>query len=93
MWNKEDQGLADAVLKTRKIYATYKLALTVIAAERLGQLERLPNGLVNRLRKMQHASGGWITDYHPDGNPVGKANVETTCLAILALDCLKTHRP
>ena len=39
-----------------------------------------------RLLALQAPSGGWITDYLSDGTPVGKANVETTCLAILALE-------
>jgi len=34
---------------------------------------------------MQAQDGGWITDYK-DGRPVGLANVETTCLALLALE-------
>lgn len=89
MWNEEHRGFADAVIKTRNIYATYKLALAVIAADRLGQSKGLPDGLVKRLRRMQVDSGGWITDYRPDGKPVGKANVETSCLAIMALDSLQ----
>lgn len=87
MWNKEHAGFADAVVNERRIYATYKLALAVIAADRLGKTERLPEGLMKRLLDMQDKNGGWITDYHPNGKPAGKANVETTCLAILALDC------
>jgi hypothetical protein len=30
--------------------------------------------------------GGWVTDYNEKGRPVGRANVETTALAVLALD-------
>ncbi len=87
MWNSKHAGFADAVVNDRKIYATYKLALAVIAADRLGKMDRLPEGLVKQLLDMQNKNGGWITDYHADGQPTGKANVETTCLAILAVDC------
>lgn len=87
MWNQEHQGFADAVLKTRNIYATYKLAMAVIAAHRLNQMDHLPRGMMEQLRRLQDPTGGWITDYQPDGTPIGKANVETTCLAILAFDC------
>ena len=37
---------------------------------------------------MQSAEGGWKTDYK-DGKPVGLANVETTCLSLLALQTLQ----
>ena len=46
-----------------------------------------------RLLKMQADTGGWITDYKPDGTPVGMANVETTSLAILALDAALQPAP
>ena len=36
-------------------------------------------------RAQQSKEGGWITDYR-NGDPVGLANVETTCLALLALE-------
>lgn len=88
MWKSDCRGFADAVVKTRDIYATYKLALAVIAADRLGELDKLPDGLVEQLIRMQSESGGWITDYKSDGTPVGKANVETSCLAVLAIDGL-----
>ena len=38
--------------------------------------------------KLQAECGGWITDYTADGEPVGLANVETTSLAILAIDAV-----
>jgi hypothetical protein len=34
----------------------------------------------------QAKDGGWITDYDQNGKPRGKANVETTSLAILAME-------
>ena len=39
-----------------------------------------------RLLAMQRQDGGFVTDYDAQGKPVGQANVETTSLAILALD-------
>lgn len=87
MW--DGKGLADAVTEAHKIYATYKLALAIIAADRLNRIDKLPDGLVKQLADMQSDSGGWITDFKPDGTPIGKANVETSCLAILAFECLK----
>lgn len=84
MW--DGTGFADPAMKEHKRYATYKLALAVIAAKRLGKAQMLPKGLEERMLNMQSESGGWITDYKPDGTPIGKANVETSCLAILAID-------
>jgi len=42
--------------------------------------------MVDRLRSLQRGDGGWITDYDRAGRPLGEANVETTALALLALD-------
>jgi hypothetical protein len=36
--------------------------------------------------KLQDRPGGWITDYDTTGQPLGLANVETTCLVLLALE-------
>lgn len=92
MW--DGVGFIDKASKKSEIYATYKLALALIASRQLKQntvddskdlLE-----ISRRLRSMQDNSGGWITDYRPDGTPIGFANVETTCLAILALEAQQT---
>ena len=37
---------------------------------------------------MQSSGGGWTTDYK-EAKPVGLANVETTCLSLLALQILR----
>ena len=42
--------------------------------------------IIERLLDSQQANGGFPTDYNDQGQIVGKANVETTSLAILALD-------
>ena len=79
-------GFNDAATRKSKIYATYKLALALRAARRFQVTTAALTAMRERLLKMQADPGGWITDYKPDGSPVGMANVETTCLAILALD-------
>lgn len=68
------------------LYATYKLALALLAG-RACEWEFSEAGAVReRLLALRHPDGGWITDYRADGSPVGLANVETTCLALFALD-------
>jgi hypothetical protein len=66
-------------------YATYKLALALIAAKKLGLNPPQRKKLTERLLRQQDAAGGWITDYDSQLRPSGRANVETTSLAILAL--------
>lgn len=92
MW--DDKGISDAATKAHGIYPTYKLALAILAAKKLGPdaMKRIPSELIAKLQSMQategHAKGGWVTDYKPDGTPIGKANVETSCMAIMALESL-----
>ena len=82
MWDGE--GFVDAATRSSAVYATYKLALYVIAANRLKLVAPHREEVIARLLAMQASDGGWITDYKDD-KPVGLANVETTCLALLAL--------
>ena len=84
MW--DEHGFADAVVPVAKRYATYKLALALIAARRR-QFD-LPEAAAirERLLARQHGDGGFITDYQADGKSVGFANVETTSLCLLALE-------
>lgn len=87
MW--DGSGFKDRVVEKHHQYATYKLALALIAARRFADLDAETKSKLasvrDKLLNMQAASGGWITDYRLDGTPVGLANVETTSLAILAL--------
>ncbi|HEY5912082.1 MAG TPA: hypothetical protein VJA21_15875 [Verrucomicrobiae bacterium] len=85
MW--DGQGFADRATKHSGLYATYKLALYLIAAHRLNISPPHASEVVARLLAMQSPEGGWITDYRDD-RPVGLANVETTCLSLLALQTL-----
>jgi hypothetical protein len=80
----DGHGFKDRVVQKRGIYATYKLALYLIAAERLKLKTPQADDVRRQLLAMQSAGGGWRTDYNLDG-PIGLANVETTCLALLAL--------
>ena len=84
MW--DGKGFLDAAAKHSRQYATYKLALALIAANRLSPAAKVPDGLIEKLRSAQSESGGWITDYEAGGKGIGLANVETTCLAILGLE-------
>jgi hypothetical protein len=44
--------------------------------------------ILELLLSQQNEDGGWITDYDAEQKPVGLANVETTCLAIIALEAV-----
>ena len=82
MW--DGTGFRDRVETPDHRYATYKLALAILAARHLDQ-PMLP-AIRTRLLAAQATSGGWRTDYLPNNMMIGLANVETTCLAILAID-------
>lgn len=85
----DGRGFHDRVIAKQspgqKRYATYKLALYLIAAGRLPQPAPHAAEVRQQLLALQNDAGGWITDYTPEGRPVGQANVETTCLALLAV--------
>ena len=81
-------GFKDKVNRRTGLYATYKLALALIAAARLNRRPEMEESIVNRLLAVQREDGGFVTDYDAQGRPVGQANVETTSLAVLALDGL-----
>lgn len=86
MW--DGNGFVDVVYHKHQIYATYKLALAAIASRRVKPQQAVPEELGKRLLAVQGDSGGWITDYNAAGKKIGFANVETTCLAILAVEAL-----
>lgn len=86
MW--DGKGLKDRVVEAHNQYATYKLALALIAAKKLDRWSTPCDTILERMLAQQAEDGGWITDYTINGKPVGKANVETTSLAILALDAI-----
>ena len=81
-------GFRDRVTEATNHYATYKLAVALLAGAALDKPLPTESAIVERLSRLQRDDGGWITDYQPDGTPRGQANVETTSLVILALEGL-----
>jgi hypothetical protein len=84
MW--DGNGFRDAATEQLQRYSTYKLGLALLAASRLPSAAELPDGFLDRLLPLQDDSGGWITDHDAQGNPIGLANVETTCRSILGIE-------
>jgi len=81
----DGHGFSDPAQKKSGLYATYKLALALIAANALGEPLPFRVEALDQLKRLQGPAGGWITDYTAAGKGHGLANVETTCLALLAL--------
>lgn len=79
-------GLRDRVNEMSGLYATYKLTLSLSAAARLSRKPKERAKMLKRLLAVQRQDGGFVTDDDAQGKLVGQANVETTALAILALD-------
>lgn len=82
----DGSGFRDLASAKGGLSATYKLALALIAGDRVGRKPGRRAEIVARLIAMQRPDGGFVTDYDAEGRKVGQANVETTALAILALD-------
>jgi hypothetical protein len=82
----DGRGFADRASAKADKYATYKLALALIAGERVRRRPDCWPEVQKRLLAMQRPDGGFVTDYQADCRPIGQANVETTALAVLALD-------
>jgi hypothetical protein len=82
----DGMGFKDRVTKLDSKYAVYKVALALLAADRLKVQPTVKAALVERLTKQQGKDGGRVTDYDKKGKPLGRAKVETTALAVLALD-------
>lgn len=82
----DGQGFADAVVPVAKRYATYKLALALIASRRRAFPLPEADAIRQHLLQRQHRDGGFITDYSANGKNVGFANVETTSLCLMALE-------
>ena len=89
MW--DGRGFQDPATRRHGIYATYKLALYLIAADRLALSPPLATDVLAQLRALQASDGGWRTDYNAAG-PQGLTNVETTCLALRALETFQRPR-
>lgn len=81
----DGQGFDDPAAGSLKRYSAYKLALYLLADQRLGARSAVRARVLDRLLAQQNAEGGFVTDYLADGSLSGVANVETTCLSLLAL--------
>jgi hypothetical protein len=84
MW--DGRGFADVVVAKTRQYATYKLALALRAAKLRGFDLPEAGAIRQQLLARQNVDGGFITDYSAEGKNLGMANVETTSLAVLALE-------
>jgi len=86
MW--DGTGINDYATKANGKYATYKLALLLYASKVLKQKLPFEEELIAIIFRMQdQETGGIITDYYPNGEPVeyADANTETTSITIIAL--------
>lgn len=86
MW--DGIGLKDRVVVKTGKYAVYKLALAIEAAFRHKLRSPDVDAMITLLLDLQSSDGGWITDYTDREHLVGLANVETTSLAVHALDSI-----
>lgn len=82
-------GFRDRVNRNGGRYATFKLALALFAGSRLDRHPDQEPAIVERLLAAQRHDGGFVTDYDDQRRPLGEANVETTSLAVIALDAVK----
>ena len=83
MW--DGRGFKDSATDKQGRYATYKLALALLTAQRRGLDFPEAADVRREMLTRQSASGGFITDYLANGENRGFANVETTCLCLLAI--------
>jgi hypothetical protein len=91
MW--DGHGFNDLAAKSSGQYATYKLAFFLVAAKKLNSTPSIQEAVLEKLLAQQAEVGGWITDYDAKGRRIGLVNVETTSLAIVALDKLAEALP
>lgn len=86
-WNPDIGVLGmDKGDKECSLFRVYKTALAGTLFARVEMLQECHSTTATLLR-LQEDDGGWITDLKPDGTKDGVANAETTCLALLCLDC------
>ena len=82
-------GFRDRVNRNGGHYATFKLALAIIAATRLNRRHQMAPAIVDQLLAVQRHDGGFVTDYDTQRRPVGEANAETSSLSVLALESVE----
>lgn len=86
MW--DGKGFNDLIAKKVGYYATYKLALYLLASQRVRTIFKIDSETKEIIGKMQGTSGGIYTDYTKDFNiphPEVDTNTETTAFCLLAL--------
>ncbi|MGB9623227.1 MAG: hypothetical protein ACPMAQ_00050 [Phycisphaerae bacterium] len=85
MW--DGVGMNDAIHQGDPdgLYAAYKVAGAIIAADTLGYSLANRGAMLERLGRQQRSDGGIVTGYRTDGTRVGDANTETTALTLLAV--------
>jgi len=91
-WNRDlgvlgmDQGDSKA-----RLFRVYKTALAGTLFARARMTDACASA-TNKLEALQELEGGWKTDLDSTGQKNGTANVETTCLALICLDCTERGR-
>lgn len=90
-WNKTLGVLGmDAGDQAAKLFRVYKTALAGTLFARAGMTSEC-DAVATTLANLQEPTGGWITDLTVAGakNPGSVANIETTALSLICLDCAR----
>lgn len=87
-WMWDGKGFNDKITKEVGYYATYKLALYLLASKRVRTIFKIDSEAKEIIGKMQGTSGGIYTDYTKEfkiPHPEVDTNTETTAFCLLAL--------
>ena len=83
----------DAGDKQANLFRVYKTALAGTLFARVGGSAMADcQSTATKLQSLQDPCGGWVTDLDTSGKPNGVCNIETTCLALICLDCAAKGR-
>ena len=93
-WNQKLDVLGmDPGDQAANLFRVYKTALAGTLFGRVGGAAIAGcQSTAAKLQSLQDPGGGWITDLDPLGKPNGVCNIETTCLALICLDCAAKGR-
>jgi len=93
-WNQKFGVLGmDQGDQAANLFRVYKTALAGTLYARVGgPLISDCRSTAAKLQSLQDPSGGWVTDLDTSGKPNGVPNIETTCLALICLDCAAKGR-
>jgi hypothetical protein len=91
-WNS-DLGVLemDKGDRIKGLFPVYKTALAGTLFARI-EMQQECQSTTEALQRLQEDDGGWKTDLKPDGTKDGVPNAETTCLALICLDCTAKGR-